>query len=178
MRRKGGHHNYIGGTTFGERNIISGNNPAGIYMSGTGTVGNRIMGNYIGTDVGGINPVGNSSDGILLYSDGGNIIGGTSAGEGNIISGNGRAGVDVVTAGDNNNPILGNSIFGNTGLGIDLSATSSEADGVTVNDADDSDAGANKLQNFPVITSTQIQGNGDLSVTYSGSIFSWEFSIS
>ena len=166
----GGHTNVIGGTTAAERNIISGNDRFGVFLIGTGTTGNRIIGNYIGTDVGGTHPVGNSSDGVLLYPQGGNIIGGTFAGEGNIIAYNGRAGVDVSaadnTSSNNNNPILRNSIFGNTGLGIDLTA-SGEADGLTPNDADDADVGANKLQNFPVITDVQVQGNGDVSVTYS-----------
>jgi hypothetical protein len=58
------------------------------------------------------------------------------------------------------NAILSNPIFSNTGLGIDLND-----DGVTANDTGDSDSGPNGLQNFPVITSvlpgvgfTTIQG--------------------
>jgi FlgD Ig-like domain len=171
----GGHDNVIGGTTAAERNIISGNNRFGVYFVNVGTTGNKIIGNYIGTDVSGTNLLGNSSDGVLLYPDGGNSVGGTSTGEGNLIAYNGRAGVDLVsgnntTSFNNNNPILGNSIFGNTGLGIDLSATAGipgEADGLTGNDVGDADVGANKLQNFPVMTLVQRLGNGDVTVTYS-----------
>ncbi|MBI5471481.1 MAG: VCBS repeat-containing protein, partial [Ignavibacteriae bacterium] len=166
----GAANNIIGGATAGERNIISGNNRYGVYFSGTGTTGNKIIGNYIGTDMTGTNFLGNTSDGVLLYPQGGNSVGGTAAGEGNIIAGNGRAGVDVIAGGNNGNPIVGNSIFGNSGLGIDLSATtgiSHEADGLTPNDVADADTGANKLQNFPVMTQSQRQNNGDLSVTYS-----------
>ncbi|MCB0304982.1 MAG: T9SS type A sorting domain-containing protein [Calditrichaeota bacterium] len=170
----GGHDNTLGGTTTAERNIISGNNRFGIYFFGTGTTGNRIIGNYIGTDVSGSNPLGNDDDGVALFPDGGNRVGGTSAGEGNIIAYNGQAGVDVVAGGsltpNNSNPILGNSIFGNTGLGIDLTVnpgTPGQHDGLTPNDAGDPDEGGNRLQNFPVFTAAQLQGNGDVIVTYS-----------
>ena len=60
-----------------------------------------------------------------------------------------------------NNAIRGNSIFSNTGIGIDLGN-----DGVTSNDAGDLDDGANNLQNFPVFTDVRISGGGDLLATY------------
>ena len=44
--------------------------------------------------------------------------------------------------------VQGNAIYSNAALGIDL-----DGDGVTPNDAGDSDAGGNQLQNFPVLTS-------------------------
>ena len=43
------------------------------------------------------------------------------------------------------NSILGNKIFSNGELGIDLVGT----DGVTLNDLDDADGGANRQQNYP-----------------------------
>ncbi|WP_445171592.1 hypothetical protein [Microcoleus sp.] len=58
--------------------------------------------------------------------------------------------------------ILGNSIFSNNGLGIDLDndADPSTTDGVTPNDLGDGDTGGNGLQNFPVLTSaTGSNGN-------------------
>jgi hypothetical protein len=73
-------------------------------------------------------------------------------GAGNLIAFNGGHGVEI---GDGpGNAILRNSIFNNGGLGIDLGA-----DGVTANDSDDSDTGANGLQNFPELASAVIYTN-------------------
>ncbi len=44
-----------------ERNIISGNLFAGVWITGTGTDQNVVAGNYIGTDVTGNSAVGNAS---------------------------------------------------------------------------------------------------------------------
>ncbi len=61
--------------------------------------------------------------------------------------------------------LIGNSIYNNTGLGIDL-----HDNGVTVNDPSDFDIGGNNLQNFPVVASvSNFPGGG---VTISGSLAS------
>ena len=59
--------NTIGGTTFGARNIISGNGTVGVGTSGAG--GNLIEGNYIGTDATGTFSVANQI-GVTITSDG------------------------------------------------------------------------------------------------------------
>ena len=152
--------NTIGGTTAGERNVISGNSHHGVYLLGAGATGNLVRGNYIGTDVTGAAGLGNTLNGVVAFNAPSNTIGGTAAGTENVIAFNVKAGVAVTGAGTGN-VILKNSIFSNGGLGIDLGAT-----GVTANDVNDPDTGANKLQNFPVITSVVLSG-ANLIITYS-----------
>ena len=57
-----GQGNIIGGSTSGERNVISANNLYGVKMTGISTEGNVVKGNYIGTNAAGeaakANPVG------------------------------------------------------------------------------------------------------------------------
>lgn len=61
-----------------------------------------------------------------------------------------------------NTQITANSIYANRGLGIDLAGYGA-GEGVTPNDAGDADAGANNLQNFPVISSVTFK-NGTVTV--------------
>jgi len=76
-----------------------------------------------------------------------NIIGGGFDTGENYIYNNKNSGIIVGEGGINNN-IAENIIFGNGHMRIDLGD-----DGPTFNDTLDADAGANKLQNSPVITS-------------------------
>ena len=69
---------------------------------------------------------------------------------GNLISFN-ASGVRLISG--MGNAVQGNSIHSNDGLGLDLGAG-----GVTFNDSCDIDAGANDLQNFPVLTSATTTG--------------------
>jgi hypothetical protein len=151
----------IGGLVAGARNVISGNT-VGIQMGGgffNGTVGNVIQGNFIGLNAAGTGPLPNTGRGISIFDAANNTIGGTQTGAGNTIAFNGGPGITISTG--TGNSIRRNSIFSNNGLGIDLGSN-----GVTANDVNDGDTGANHLQNFPVITgtmsssnSTTIQGN-------------------
>ncbi len=79
----------IGGTSAAERNVLSGNGGAGIWIEGT-TGSHAIQGNYIGVDTSGDAALANIRWGIVLNSGAmTNIqIGGTAVGAGNVISGN------------------------------------------------------------------------------------------
>ena len=149
--------NIIGGSAPGAGNLISGNGRNG---SGTGrgdgirvsSSFNVIQGNRIGTNATGTSALGNLDNGISAGGSA-NTIGGTAAGEGNVIAFNGGTGIRSNGANVLQNSYRGNSIYSNgalisPGLGIDLGAL-----GPTANDAGDADTGANRLQNFPIITS-------------------------
>ncbi len=139
--------------TASSGNVISGNSWHGVYIWGAEATGNKIQGNTIGLDAGGSSPIPNgyqsaTRSAVLISSAPGVLVGGAGAGEGNVIASNSSHGIVVSQATAIDNAIVGNSIFDNAGLGIDL-----ELDGVTANDIDDSDIGPNDLLNFPVITS-------------------------
>ena len=121
--------NTIGGTTAAEGNVISDNNGSGVFIfsnvDGAPANNNLVHANLIGTQVDGTSPLGNISVGVRIQSFPGtgdrivtgNVIGGTGAEEGNTIAFNNN-GVSVDGAEATGNPIRGNSIHSNTGLGI------------------------------------------------------------
>ncbi len=103
--------NTIGGTTSGAGNVISGNNSIGVYITGSGTSGNVVLGNLIGTDVNGTAKLGNTVEGVGIYFGAtANTVGGTASGAGNVVSGNGRYGVGLHGGGTSGNVVLGNLI--------------------------------------------------------------------
>jgi titin len=107
----GAQHNVIGGTTEGERNIISGHNENGLAIKGSGTMHNIVSGNYIGTDASGMADLGNAWDGVIIWGGAThNVIGGDTPGKRNIISGNGQAGVTIYASGTMSNTVSGNYI--------------------------------------------------------------------
>jgi len=177
----GAANNTIGGTVAGARNVISGNATLGVLIQDSGSNGNVVQGNLIGTNAAGTGAIGNSQHGVLIYYfASNNTIGGTASGAGNTIAFNNFDGVAIITTGGptspTNNAVQGNSIFSNTGLGLDL-----ENNGVTANDLGDGDTGANNLQNFPVLNcahpsggNTEVKGslNSTANTTFTLEFFS------
>ena len=159
--------NTIGGTAPGTGCVISGNGGAGVEIAGSGTSGNVVEGNVIGTSVTGDTALPNGGGSFPAYyyypsgtCDGAvdisgassNTVGGTAAGAGNVISENYGAGVVVTGNGSAGDAIIGNSIYDNSGQAIDLGD-----DGVTY-DATSPRQGPNNFQNFPLIFS--VAGGG------------------
>jgi parallel beta-helix repeat protein len=135
----------IGGTQSAERNVISGNGDHGIHIHDS--TGAMVQGNIIGLDVNGVQDLGNDGDGVDLSNAADNLIGGVSGNAANHIAYNGGDGVYVLGDTSTGNKVVGNNLWANDGLGIDL-----HPDGVTPNDPGDADSGANGLQNYPLLS--------------------------
>ena len=108
----GAQYTKIGNGTAGGRNIISGNLDKGIYITGSGTNNNEVIGNYIGTAADGIGDFGDQQDyGVEIYSGASyNIIGGVTSAARNVIAGNSYAGIYIHGVGTDGNKIKANYI--------------------------------------------------------------------
>ena len=148
--------NTIGGTTALERNVISGNNRVGLWITGNN---NAVRGNYFGVGSDGTTSLGNSWDAITI-SGSNNVIGGTGANDGNILANSGDDGIEVTGSGTNN-AFLRNTIYNNSSMAIDLGSNDSSP---TINDFNDTDSGTNGLQNFPLLKSATSSG-GNTTIT-------------
>ncbi len=112
----------IGGTSPGERNIISGNLQVGVITSGVNAYSNLIQGNYIGTNPAGTAAIGNGLGGITLragvtftrigaFGDNSTL----ETARRNVISGNGGPGVVIQDGTSTDNRVMGDYI----GVGVD-----------------------------------------------------------
>ena len=99
-----GSNNTVGGTTAGAGNVISGNRWEGVMTVSSGT-GNKLEGNYIGTNASGTAALPNW-DAVRIEGQN-NIVGGTAAGARNIISGNNSLGINITDT------ATGNKVEGN-----------------------------------------------------------------
>jgi hypothetical protein len=138
----------VGGPGSHQRNLISGNNGAGLSMSGDNWL---IQNNLIGSNANGGGGIGNAFGGVVAAGSGGRV-------ESNLIRDNSTRGVGLPSAAVQVD-LRGNQISANSGLGIDLNN-----DGVTANDLNDADSGPNGLQNFPLLSAVTALASGDLRV--------------
>ncbi|MBL8188362.1 MAG: CSLREA domain-containing protein, partial [Acidobacteria bacterium] len=124
-----GTNNRIGGTAPSARNIISGNNNFGIFVS-RAAVKNLVQGNLIGLNATGAVGLPNGQGGLRIESDG-NILGETVAGARNIISGNNGFGISLGGNG------VGSIVQGNY-IGTDITGTAriSNVSGIGIGDVD------------------------------------------
>ncbi|WP_435021785.1 Calx-beta domain-containing protein [Tundrisphaera sp. TA3] len=160
---------------------IGGFDSRGIVIEGAS--GTLVRGNYIGTDATGTSARPNGGAGIELIevnppfrkSVSNNTIGGTKSIDGNLVAFNRGEGIVIRGGFDSRgNRILGNSIYGNTGIGIDLGG-----DGVTRNPVEPTGGGPNSSQPFPVVTSATSGSSpavrGTLTSGHTGDQFRVEF---
>lgn len=161
----------IGGTVSGSGNVISGNAyddvgiaaPPGILLH-DGLENIRVQGNYVGVGADGVTPVPNEGDGISIFEENSAdpvqeiLIGGDTGSAANIIAHNLARGITLTENDVQKVAIIGNSIYDNGELGIDLGAN-----GVSANDPGDNDSGHNQFLNFPEYASINEAG-GDTTV--------------
>jgi hypothetical protein len=128
-------------------NIVSANSQGGLRLAG---VGNLVLRNKIGLGADALAPLGNNGSGIEIFGSR-HRVGGNNGADANLIANNNGPGVHV-SAGAGHS-ISANSIFLNTGLGIDLGTIGADLD-----DAGDGDIGPNNLQNKPVVSEVVAAG--------------------
>jgi hypothetical protein len=116
--------NVIGGPSAADRNVISANGNAGVFIYTGVAKNNRVEGNYIGTDATGTKKLGNARNGVQMDAAPSNLI------VRNVISSNGRDGVLIVNGGSTLNVVQSNKIgttasgtgrLGNGWYGVEVS---------------------------------------------------------
>ncbi len=106
--------NSIGGTLAGQGNLISGNGGDGIQFYGSGTSGNTVQDNYIGTTKTGLSPLGNGGVAVSFrFGANSNTLGGTTTAARNLLCASTNQGIFIDSA--SNEVVQGNYI----GVGAD-----------------------------------------------------------
>jgi len=126
----------IGGLTPGARNVISGNSGDGVFVRGAG---NKVQGNYIGTDITGSLALGNNGNGVVAGENA--LVGGLEPEARNIIAANGNFG----------NVVLG---FNNSGAAATVQGNYIGTDVTGTHALGGSPAGINILSNNNIIGGT------------------------
>jgi CSLREA domain-containing protein len=134
--------NTIGGTISGARNFISGNTGQGILIIGSGSTGNQVLGNYIGTNAAGNGTLGNSGSGVDISNAPNNSVGSKIGSPPNVISGNGQQGILISGL-----QASGNLVYGDY-IGTDATASfklGNSTNGVYINNAPGTSVGVNVI---------------------------------
>ena len=139
-----------------------------MQINGATTTGNKIQGNYIGTNAAGTGALANNDGVFITGTATGNFIGTdgngvTDSGEGNVISGNASAGVLIISAD-------GNRIAGNL-IGLNAAGTAAVAnpDGVAIFGATGNVIGTDGSNDaFNASERNYISGNSGRGVILSG----------
>ncbi|MCA9213626.1 MAG: right-handed parallel beta-helix repeat-containing protein, partial [Planctomycetales bacterium] len=155
-----GSDNLIGGVIDVDRNIVSGNGQAGIFISSPTALRNAIRGNYIGVSSTGRTALGNSGNGINVNGALQTQIGGSADGAGNVISGNGNHGIRIGDTTTQGAIVQGNRIGTDVTGRLDLG--NSRTGVLVVNSA------ANQIGGENGGDGNQIAGNGEAGVYVEG----------
>lgn len=139
--------NTIGGTSAAERNVISGNDTAGVAVEDDGTSGNRVLGNFVGTNAAGTAALANGYGGVLIYSEAS-----SNTVSRNILSGNTTVGVACTDR------AFANTITGNL-IGLSESGSASIPNGYSGAGCW-ADAYGNTIGGRRVEDANYISGNG------------------
>src|SRR2546423_2104384 len=129
-----------------------------------------VSGNAIGIAVGG-GTLANAQFGIVVTNNPGPVPSLGIVVSGNGIAHNGIDGIAVRGSASNGDPQQttmdgGNSIYANTGLGINLQPAGEGNSTVTANDPLDADTGPNGVQKSPAITSAILNVSGGIDVLF------------
>ena len=129
--------NVIGGQAPADRNVISANEGAGIWMTAT-SGGNVIRGNYIGTNAAGTAAIANGQYGILLAGPGDevidNVISANAAGYPGILAPSAATGT-IIRGNRIGTTADGTGALGNGGPGIRLESANNVVGGTDAGDA-------------------------------------------
>jgi CSLREA domain-containing protein len=126
-----------------------------IHNSGPDATGNRVAGNYIGTDASGTQDLGNRESGVYLGVASNNTVGGTTPGARNVISGNTYEGVAIAGPNARSNKVTGNYV------GTDKSGTAPLGNGdsgVYIYDAPNNTVGGTTARSRNVISGNERNG--------------------
>ncbi len=143
------------------RGLVVNSSGEGIRITGSGATGNRVEGNYLGTDPSGTRDLGHGDYGVAIGGAPDNTIGGTTPGARNLISGN-LGGIGIEGDGATGNKVKGNYI------GTDKSGTAdlgNRSSGVLIDDAPGNTVGGTVAAARNIISGNdaygvQIEGGG------------------